>query len=157
MSRSAVLAALLATLCVSGVVLAGAAAAGSGEELTKKQFLKAANATCKDAYEEVDAVFEEQIERLGANQTPTAGEIETVIASVTGILDTAAADVEALVGPAALERQVDRFLNLFNKVVAKFEDDPQGMFEKELTGYPFEKPDTFARKIGLGRCAQRQS
>ena len=30
------------------------------------------------------------------------------------------------------------------------------MFEEELSGYPFEKPDDLARTIGFGRCAQRQ-
>ena len=156
MSRSTLLAALLATFSLSGMALSGVAVAGTDEALTKKQFLKAANATCTDAYRQIDATFDEELSDLSGNEQPSKAQIEAIIGSVTQILDTAAADVEALTGPAAIEKKVDRFLTQFDRVVTKFEDDPQGMFEEELSGYPFEKPDGLARTIGLGRCAQRQ-
>src|SRR5262245_39893129 len=157
MSRSTLVAVLVTTFGLTGMALSSAAVAGTGEELTKKQFLKAANATCKDAFQDVENVFEEQLGNLGENETPSASDIDAVIGSVTEIFDTAKGDVEALVGPAALEKKVDRFRTQFDKVVSKFKDDPQGMFEEELSGYPFQKPDALARKIGLERCAQRQS
>ena len=145
---------LLATTVVLSVV-AFAATAGAGEALTEKQFLKQANATCKDAYQEIDAALEEQFADLGENEEPSAAQIEAGVASIVEILRTAAAEVKALVGPPALERKVKRFLGQFRAVVAGFEDDPEGAFEAELSGYPFAKPDRLARKIGLTSCVQR--
>ena len=157
MHRSATFSTALLGACVSFVGLAGAAGAGTNEvELTKQEFRKAANATCTTAYRDVNTVFEQELAGLSGDDRPTPAQIETVIGSVVEILDAAATDVRALVGPPALERKVDRFLRQFEAVVAKFETDPTGMFEEELSGYPFAKPDATARKIGLGRCVQRQ-
>jgi len=153
MRRSILLAAAIAT---AGFVLFGfAAPVNAGQALTKKQFLKAANATCKDAYRAIDAAFEEHIADLGENAEPSAAQIEAGVASVVEILRAAAAEVKALVGPPALERKVKRFLDQFRAVVAEFEADPQAAFAEELSGYPFAKPDRLARKIGLRSCAQR--
>ena len=149
--------AMLAT-AIAGTALALTAftdAAGAGETLTKQRFLKAANATCKDAYRAIDAAFEEQFADLGENE-PSAAQIEAGVASVVEVLRAAVADVDALVGPAPLERKVGRFLDQFGAVLAEFEADPQGAYAEELSGYPFAKPDKLARKIGLRSCAQRQ-
>jgi hypothetical protein len=131
------------------------AAARAGDVLTKKQFLEAANATCEDAYQAIDAALEEQFAGLGENAEPSAAQIEAGVASIVEILRTAAAEVKALVGPPALERKVKRFLRQFRAVVGKFVADPQAAFAEELSGYPFAKPDRLARKIGLDACVQR--
>jgi hypothetical protein len=141
-----------------GLAVTGLAGVGAADEsLTKKQFLKNANATCKKMYKAVDANFEEQFAGLKENAEPSPAQIEEAVAGFVQILRAAAADVEALQGPAALEEKVDAFLHRFNAVVDKFEADPQSAFAEELSGYPFAKPDTIARKIGLKECAQRQS
>jgi len=129
----------------------------AGQTLTKKQFLKAANNVCAEAYESIDAAVDEAFEGLAENEDPSTAQIEAAVAGVVGILTTAAGDVEALQGPAAVEKQVKKFLKQFNAVVAEFEDDPQAAFEAELNGYPFERPDKTAKKIGLAGCAQRNA
>jgi hypothetical protein len=152
---------IAAAVTTAGFVLVGLlsfglfAAARAGDTLTKKQFLEAANATCEDAYRAIDAALEEQFADVGENAAPSAAQIEAGVASVVEILRDAAAEVNALVGPPALERKVKRFLSRFRAVVGEFEADPQGAFAEELSGYPFAKPDRLARKIGLDACVQR--
>jgi hypothetical protein len=141
-----------------GLTVTGLAGVGTAEELlSKKQFLKNANATCKKMYKAVDANFEEQFAGLKENAEPSPAQVEAAVAGFVQILRAAASDVEALQGPAALEKKVDAFLDRFNAVVDKFEADPQSAFAEELSGYPFAKPDKIARKTGLKECAQRQS
>jgi hypothetical protein len=136
---------------VSGV----AAAAAADEPLSKKQFLREANATCKKMYKAVDANFEKQFAAVEEDEEPSPAQIEVAIARLVDLFRGAAADIEALRGPAALERNVDSFLDRFNAIVDQFEADPQSAFAEEVNGYPFAKPDKLARKIGLKECIQR--
>ena len=75
MSRSTLLAALIATFSLSGMALSGVAVAGTDETLTKKQFLKVANATCTDAYRQIDATFEEELSDLSGNEQPSNAQL----------------------------------------------------------------------------------
>jgi enamine deaminase RidA (YjgF/YER057c/UK114 family) len=157
MKRLSVLAIGLATSGMLVVGLAGPVGAGTNElELSKKEFLQQANATCDQAYIDLEAALREDLAGLEANDTPSQAQVEAAVASVVEILDGAATDVKALVGPPALEQKVDKFLKQFNAVVKRFEDDPKAAFEAELSGYPFKKPDKTAKKLGLKSCAQRQ-
>ncbi len=151
--RRTLLTAAIAT--VTFTLFGFADAAGAGDALTKKQFLKEANATCKDAYRAVDAAFEEQFAEFGENAEPSAAQIKAGVAILVEHLRGAAAEVKALVGPPALERKVTRFLKQLRAVVARFDDDPRGTFAEELSGYPFAKADRLAREIGLTACVQR--
>lgn len=153
MRRSTLLAAAIATAVL--VPLGFTPLAGAGETLTEKQFLKAANAACRDAYRAIDSAFEEQFAGQSENEEPTAAQIEAGVASLVENLRGAAVDLRALVGPPALERKVKRFLTRLRAVLARFEDDPQATFAQELSGYPFADADRLARKIGLTACAQR--
>lgn len=137
----------------TAVGFAGVAAAG--EKLSKKQFLKAANATCKEMYTAIDTTLEEEFAGLADGAQPSPAQIQAGIASVVEILQRAATDLEALRGPAALERKVDTFLDRFNSVVDEFAADPEAAYQEELSGYPFAVPDRYARKIGLRECVQR--
>jgi hypothetical protein len=155
MRRVIVFTTSLTAACV--LALAGPAGAGTNElELTSKEFRQSANETCADAYADINDVFEEELAGLQGGESPSEAQVEAAIGSVVEILDAAATEIRALVGPPAFERKVERFINQFDTVVARFEDDPKGMFEEELTGYPFKKPDRTARKLGLARCVQRQ-
>lgn len=141
------------TVGLTATGVAGVAAA-AGEQLSKKQFLKEANATCKKAYKALDANFEDQFAGLEEDEERSPAQIEAGIAGLVEILRGAATDIEALQRPAALEQKVDKFLDRFNAVVDEFEADPQSAFAEELSGYPFAKPDKLARKIGLKECSQ---
>jgi hypothetical protein len=155
MRRFIVLATSLAIACA--VAFAAPVGAGTNElELTKQEFRQSANETCADAYDEINDVFQEELAGLQGGESPSEAQVEAAIGSVVEILDAAATDIRALVGPPRFEAKVERFIDQFDEVVAEFEDDPKGMFEEELTGYPFKKPDRTARKLGLSSCAQRQ-
>jgi len=159
MLRRTRLSTAIATACTSLVIVGfvGPAGAGTNElEITRKEFVQSANETCATAYEDIDEVFEEELAGLEGGETPSESQVRAAVGRVVEILDQAATEIEALVGPPAFEARVQRFVSQFNAVVAKFEDDPKGMFEEELTGYPFAKPDKTARKLGLARCVQRQ-
>jgi hypothetical protein len=146
----------IATVVTVGLTGTGLAGVGAADEpLSKKQFLKEANATCQKMHKAIDANFEEQFAGLEENAKPSPAQIEAGVAGLVAIFRGAATDVEALQGPAALEQKVDTFLDRFNAVVDEFEADPQSAFAEELSGYPFAKPDKLARRIGLTECAQR--
>jgi hypothetical protein len=147
---------LTVTLATVGLTAAGfAGVAAAGEQLSKKQFLKEANAACKEMYKAIDANFEEHFAGFEADEQPSPAQIEVGIAGAVEIFHAAATDIEALEGPAALEQKVDKFLEQFNTVVEEFDADPQSAFAEELIGYPFAKPDKVARRIGLKECVQR--
>jgi hypothetical protein len=145
----------LAVAAALVTVVSLAAPAVAGEPLTRKQFLQAANRVCEQAYESIDAAVDVALEGVAPDEEPSSAQIEDAVAGVVTILDNAADEVDALQGPAKVEKQVAKFLKQFNAVVADFEDDPQAAFEEETTGYPFKKPDNTAKKIGLTDCAQR--
>lgn len=154
MRRPAVFfAATAVTVGFAATGFAGVAAAG--EQLSKKQFFKEANATCKKAYRAIEANFEELFAGLEEDEEPSPAQIEAGVAGLVEIFQGVATDIEALQGPATVEQKVDTFLDRFNAVVDEFEADPQSAFAEELSGYPFAKPDKLARKIGLKECVQR--
>lgn len=142
----------LVTVALTATAIAGAAA---DEQFSKKYFLKQANAVCKKAWKAIDANFAEKLAGLEANDEPSPAQIEAGVVGLVKILRAAATKVEALQGPASLERKVNTFLDRFNVVVDAFYADPQSAFAEELSGYPFAKPDKLARRIGLKDCVQR--
>ena len=148
---------IAATAVTVGLTVTGLAGTAAAEEqLSKKQFLKQANALCKDAFTALDAGLSEQFAGLGENEEPSRAQIEAAVGSLVEILGGAATDIEALAGPVALERKVDTFLDRFTTVVDAFDTHPRSTFAEELSGYPFAKSDAFAKKIGLQGCAQRR-
>jgi hypothetical protein len=145
----------IATGVSIGVTAGSAVEVAAADQLSKKQFLKAANAICKKAFKAIDATFERQFAGLEEDEEPSAAQIEAGVAGLVGTLQGAATDIEELQGPAALEQEVNTFLGRFTAVVDQFEADPESAFAEELSGYPFAKPDKLARKIGLKECVQR--
>jgi hypothetical protein len=149
--RFLILAGLLASTALA-VGAAGPAAAGEG--LTKSAFRKEANTLCKIAYDAIAEVFENTF----AGATPSVDLPPEQIAAAAngavllfrGMLDR----VEALDGPAAYERKVDRMLDQYRVVAADIEDDPQIIFDE---GGIFGKPDKVAARLGLRGCVQEPS
>jgi hypothetical protein len=106
---------LIATVVTAGLTASGLAGVAAADELlSKKQFLKAANARCKKMHRAIDANFVEEFAGLAEDAEPSPAQIEAGVASLIGILRGAATDVEALQGPTALEEKVDAFLDRFN-------------------------------------------
>jgi hypothetical protein len=147
---------LLATVVSAGFAITNlGSVAVAGDQLTKKQFLKAGNATCRRMWKAVEANFAEQFAGLEENEQPTPAQIDAAVSGLVEMLKSAVTDIEALQGPAGLEQKVDKFLDRFSAVVDEFEAKPQSAFEEELSGYPFAKPDKLASSVGLRACVQR--
>ena len=141
--------ATILTLGLSAVGFAGVAAAG--DQLTKKQFLKEGNAICKAARKDFFVVVDMAFAGLDENAEPPPEVIEAVVAVGIPILQDGFDNIEALEGPASLEKKVDKLVDQYTAILDGFEADPQSA---EDGSAPFAKPDKLARKIGLKQCAQ---
>ena len=108
--------ATILTLGLSAVGFAGVAAAG--DQLTKKQFLKEGNAICKAARKDFFVVVDMAFAGLDENAEPPPEVIEAVVAVGIPILQDGFDNIEALEGPASLEKKVDKLVdNLFNAFI----------------------------------------
>jgi hypothetical protein len=137
------------TLGLTAVGFAGVAAAA--EQLSQKEFLKQGNTICKGATKEINAVFERVFAGLGKNEQPTPEAQQAALDGAVPIFRGALDEIDALKGPAGLEKKVVKLLDQYNAVVDGFEADPQTAFGD---ANPFAKPDKLARKIGLKQCVQ---
>jgi len=128
-----------------------AAVAGAGSTLSKKQYLKEGNSICKAGNKEINAAFEELYAGLGENDQPSPEQAEEAVGRVVPIFRGVLDDVEALEGPAALDKKVDALLDEYRDVLDGIEADPLGAFAEDN---PFAKVDKKAGKLGLKVCAQ---
>ena len=149
--RSRILAGLLGSITLV-VGVTGPAAAR--ERLTTQEFRKEANGLCRVAYDAIAEVFENTF----AGATPSVDLPREQIAAAAngavllfrGMLDR----IEALDGPTAYERKVDRMLDQYRVVADDIEDDPQIILDE---GGIFGKPDKVAARLGLRSCVQEPS
>jgi hypothetical protein len=137
-----------------GIITAGfAGVATAADQLTQKEFLKAGNTICKTANKEINAIIEPIFAGLAKNEQPSPEAIATVTAGAVPIFRDALSDIEALKGPASLEKKVAKVLDQYTAAVDTVEADPQAAFS-ETGPDPFAKPNKTARKVGLKVCAQ---
>lgn len=151
-TRTLVTTALL-TLGLVTAVFAGAASAG--EELSKKEYLKEGNKICKQANDDVNAIFDEAFAGIDfpeSGQPPpeAAGAIEMGIAAAAPVFQAALAEIDALEGPRALEQKVQKLIEQYTAVLEDVVADPQQLLTEEDD--PFERLDKRARKLGLKAC-----
>jgi len=149
----------LGTTTLLSVGLATAAFAGvasAGEELSKKEFQKGANAICKVANEGIEAAFIAagfSEETFSEDTGPTAEQIQAAVAGAAPIFRAALDEISALEGPSAYQKKVDKLLDQYNKVVDVVEEDPVSSFSEDGPD-PFAKPNKQAKKLGLKQCVQ---
>jgi hypothetical protein len=141
-----------ATVLTVGLAAAFAGVAAAGEQLTKKEFLNEGNAICKAANKEINAVFEEVFAGVDENTQPSPDVQAAAAAGAIPIFRGALGEIEALEGPASLEKKVDKGLDQYNTVVDGIEADPQSAFGGGPD--PFVKADKLAVKVGLKQCTQ---
>ena len=143
-----------ATVLTVGLTTAGfAGVAAAADQLTQKEFLKAGNTICKTANKEINAIFEPVFAGLGKNERPSPEAITTATAGAVPIFRDALSEIEALKGPASLEKKVAKVLDQYTAAVDTVEADPVAAFS-ETGPDPFAKPNKAARKVGLKVCAQ---
>ncbi len=140
------------TLVTVGVVVAGlGVGAASGEALSKKAYLSAANGVCKTTNKALETVFNTAFKGLGKNDQPSDAQIAAAVSDAVPIFRKGLDDIDALEGPAAVDKKVGKVLAAYNDALDKVEADPRGAFSKKN---PFAKADKAARKAGIKDCAQ---
>lgn len=145
---------LVITAVIAGLATATfAGVAGAGGELSKKEYLKEANATCKAGNKEIDAAFGEAFAGLDENDQPSPEQIDELVGLVVPIFRGVLDDIEALEGPSALDKKVDALTDEYRGVLDDIEADPQAVFGEDAPD-PFKKLDKKTKKLGLKVCAQ---
>ena len=128
--------------------------ANAGEQLTKKQFLKQANAICETATEGISSAFAAALDSLTPNSQPPPEEAQAALAAAVAgavpIFRNALAEIEALDGPTAFEKKVDRLLDEYASDLDDVEADPTLAVGEDL----FTRPDRRAQRLGLKECIQ---
>jgi hypothetical protein len=143
----------ITAVAVGVATAAFAAVAGAGSTLSTKQYLKKGNSICKAANKEINAAFEEVFVGLDENDQPSPQQVEDVVGRAAPIFRGALDDLEALEGPAALDKKVDALVDKYRDVVDDVEADPQRLFQEDSPD-PFAKLDRKAKQLGLKVCAQ---
>ncbi len=138
----------LLTLGLVGVAFGDVGAAG--DNLTKKEYLKQANALCADANQQIAAGFEQGFGSSGPDSQPTPEQVDAAVTNLVTISRQVLDDLEALQGPNSFEKKVHKVIHKLRGVVDDVEADPQGFFSSEAD--PFAKADKQARKLGLKQC-----
>ena len=146
---------LLAVLLAStalGVGLTGPVAAGV--QLTEKQFKRDTNLLCRATYVAITQVFEDAFQGVVSGDALPSEQVAAAANDALQLLRAMLDRIEALDGPVAYEKKVDRMLDQYRAVADRIEDDPQIIFDE---GGIFGKPDNAAARLGLRRCVQEPS
>jgi hypothetical protein len=126
--------------------------AGAGSTLSKKQYLKTGNKICKAGDMELEALFGNLVAVDGSDEL-TPEQTEEIFARFPQILRNVFDDVEALEGPAPLDKKVDALLDKYRAVVDDVETDPESVSGEDAAD-PFAKLHKKMRRLGLTACAR---
>ena len=144
---------LVTSIATVGIATAAFAGVASAHELSKKQYLKQGNGVCKTTNNDLGAVFEEAFAGLGQNDQPSPEQIATAVSGAVPIFRQGLDDLEALEGPSALDKKVDKLVDQYRDAIDAVEADPASAFDEDGPEV-FRKPDKQAKKLGLKECAQ---
>jgi hypothetical protein len=140
--------AVLVTVAATAAVFVGVAAAG--EPLSKKQFLKKANAICRDVAEELDAAAEEAFAGVDENEVPPPEALAAFAQDAVPVLRAGIEEIGALEPPRADRKKVDKILKAYTEQTNALEVDPNALATVEDLS---NKADKLAKKYGLKACA----
>jgi hypothetical protein len=150
-SRFTKLVVTIVTLGLASAAFAGIA--GAGSTLSKKEYLKEGNTICKAANVELNAIFDEVFADFDENDVLTDEQAQDLADRVVPIFDQALDDIDALEGPAALDKKVGKVLDEYRSITAEVQADPSIAFSPDSPD-PFVEVDKKAKKIGLKACGQ---
>jgi hypothetical protein len=128
---------------------AGFAGCGGGSDaatLTKKQFIKLADAICEKSEGE-------QLQLVGeyAKKHPGAEEEDFIIPAALPPLEKEIEKIKTLPAPSGDEAQIDAILNAFEAAIAHGKEVPRDLLVDETD--PFAKPDKLANSYGFKTCS----
>jgi hypothetical protein len=144
--RSSLYGGLLVCALTLGLVLAGCG--GGDDNLTKAEFIKQADAICKQGNQRINAAAKDV---FTTKQEPSQAQLkqfatETLIPDVQGQVD----EVRALNEPSDDEAQVNEFLDSAQSELDKGKKDPLYM----TTDKSFSKANQLGKQYGFKVCAQ---
>jgi hypothetical protein len=122
----------------------------SSGSLSKADFVRQADAICKEARRQYDDSFNEfaKTHKLGGSPGEWVGEVVDTILIPT--YEKQIDQINALGAPSGDEKEVSSFLNALQKRLDSMHKTPTELGES-LT--PFEKPAALAKAYGLAGCA----
>jgi hypothetical protein len=140
---------VLSVLAVAGI------AAGCGgddsEPLTKAEFIKQADAVCKDAKETKQKDFEKFTKEIedGKKKATTSTEQELIDAVVVPALEKQSAVLGELDPPEGEEEKVEALHAELDNVLAEAKENPTG---SEVSAAPFAKLQKSSNEYGFKYC-----
>lgn len=138
---------LLSTLLLSMLTLAALAGCGGGEpQLTKTQFIRQADAVCKQAAAEQRKLAAQHKGEV------VSGNLAAVIAVFVPPMERELRRLRALSPPQADEGRVGAMLRAIESGVKDAKADYLDLFVKQTD--PFTEANELARKYGIAACAQ---
>jgi hypothetical protein len=144
--------ALSATAVVAAVALGGAggvAAAGT-DELTKKEFIAAADDLCTKADDVLGAIVFDIASQSGGGP-PTAAQIEQFVQYLVPAYQNVHDDIDDLAEPRADRARIKKLLATFQRELDAIERDPTRV---QRPSGAFPKSAKLARGYGLEVCAR---
>ena len=136
----------VATLALSGV-------AAAGGELSKSEYRSEVNDICTSFNADRDAAFEEHFAGLDEEDVPSDEQVDAVLADVLPLFRDALDEIEALEGPKATEKKVNKAVDAYRDTLDAIEEDPDVVFGEDAED-PFVDADKLAKKAGIEDCVQ---
>jgi hypothetical protein len=127
----------------------GVTGATGGEPLSKKEFIKQADAICAKGDDKIDR----QASRTFGNQEPTEQEIEQFgAATVAPNIQQQIDDLRALTPPNGDEEDVAQILDAAQNGIDEIEQDPSLLNQGSDAGGAFTEANRLAESYGLDDC-----
>lgn len=142
-------------LCLSAITAVVAGCGGSSNDSTvslpKAQFLKRANAICRNAQRSKEEVMQHLLTENGDKPALSKVGQEKVVLQVTKPVAKMTQELEKLGLPQGAEDEAEAAIDHFSETVEEVESDPRATLEG--SGGQFTEADKLAADVGLKQCA----
>jgi hypothetical protein len=131
---------ILGLLLVSGLVAAACGGSSSADPLAKPQFLREADAICRDAESERD----EALKEAGVESTP-ADLLTTLVSPIEEMIG----ELDDLGSPVGDDKEVQAIIDAFERGVEKLQANPEDVGADIAA---FAEANKLSEKYGLTDC-----
>lgn len=146
--RQGALAIIVAVAVTAALAGCGGGDSDSSASLSKPQFVKQANALCKQEWQEGR---EEALGKIGNEFSPNANfaEKEKALAILLRPYETTTTKLSELGAPAGDEQEMEAIVSAMEKAAVDVKKNPSTAFESDL---PFRKANQLVEDYGLKQC-----
>lgn len=121
----------------------------TAQPLTKKEFIRQANAICVKGVKEKDQILEAGLKELAdKGHEPAKKDLETVVLEILPPLEQVIHDLGELSPPAADQKAINKLLAKYEAVLQKAESEPSSALGASFLVAPNEASRTY----GLTSC-----